>query len=536
MKKSMIFRAAALLTASTLTLTGCLEEALPHGGTVTIEQVQNVSTAAENQLSGIPAYFNSRTFSSRYDFDFGIGTMIHIRDVMTQDVVRTDHDYAQWSVYATPNYFEREYLLCQLPWNYQTGGVSTCNTVLRSINPNSATDIQKGYYAAACAFRAMYYIDMMGEYEWMPSDITPNGVSPEGKDIKGLTVPIITDQSDEKQARNNPRATREQMAEFILSDLKKAEEWIPFFNDNAKNMPHLDVIYGLYARLYLWLEDYPNAEKYARMAIDAPHNNVAIVNETEATNITTGFNNAAAGHWMLAAIQTKESVLGNIRSWAAFLCNDAEWGYTQFDMVMIDASMYNRMSDTDWRKKMYKAPAGHALAGQQLWVNPKVGAKMRTYASTKFRPGNGVGNDHTSGNVVDIPLMRIEEMYFIEAEAAAHQDKARGIQLVEKFMKENRDPNYSAAQALNIVDEIVFQKRVELWGEGRTFFDVKRLNMPVTRGYKGTNQPAADRINTQGRPNWMSWQIVRSEEDANAGLRGYNNPESTAGKYTPWTE
>ena len=39
------------------------------------------------------------------------------------------------------------------------------------------------------------------------------------------------------------------------------------------------------------------------------------------------------------------------------------------------------------------------------------------YATIKFRPKNGEMNDYTIGAAVDYPLMRIEEMYLIEAEA-----------------------------------------------------------------------------------------------------------------------
>ena len=83
--------------------------------------------------------------------------------------------------------------------------------------------------------------------------------------------------------------------------------------------------------------------------------------------------------------------------------------------------------------------------------------------------------------------------------------------------------------------EIVFQKRVELWGEGLSFFDIKRLNYPVTRGYAGTNHIEEARFNTTTRPAWMNYVIVRTEEDGNAGVRGYNNPDPT-GLYQVWTE
>ena len=125
--------------------------------------------------------------------------------------------------------------------------------------------------------------------------------------------------------------------------------------------------------------------------------------------------------------------------------------------------------------------------------------------------------------------MRVEEMYFIEAEAAAHQEPARGAQLVSDFMQTYRDPEYTctATSKDDVVEEIVFQKRVELWGEGLSFFDIKRLDLGITRGYPGTNFYDGTRYNTLGRPAWMNYCIVRTEANNNEGVRGYNNPDPT---------
>lgn len=68
-------------------------------------------------------------------------------------------------------------------------------------------------------------------------------------------------------------------------------------------------------------------------------------------------------------------------------------------------------------------------------------------------------------------------------------------------MSNYRDPQYETdATGDDLIEEIIFQKRVEQWGEGLTFFDIKRLNMPVTRGYDGTNYSESVRFNTKGRP------------------------------------
>ena len=115
-------------------------------------------------------------------------------------------------------------------------------------------------------------------------------------------------------------------------------------------------------------------------------------------------------------------------------------------------------------------------------------------------------------------------MYFIEAEAAAHLGE--GASLINTFMTTYRDPKYTCEKSGDeLIDEIVFQKRVELWGEGQSFFDYKRLNMSVTRAYKGTNYQEDARFNTEGRPAWMNICIVQSEKNNNKALVGFENPD-----------
>ena len=202
----------------------------------------------------------------------------------------------------------------------------------------------------------------------------------------------------------------------------------------------------------------------------------------------------------------------------------------------IDLNMYNRISDTDFRKLEWVAPEGSPLYGQNSYVSAEAKEKMPAYAALKFRPNEGNSDASSVGASASVPIMRVEEMYFIEAEAAAHRSAADGKQLVENFMREYRDPEYTCRVSTpeDVVEEIVFQKRVELWGEGQTFFDIKRLDYSVTRGYEGTLFEPLARFNTNGRPAWMNIVVPRSEVSNNGAIEGYNNP-NPSDKYTPWT-
>ena len=159
--------------------------------------------------------------------------------------------------------------------------------------------------------------------------------------------------------------------------------------------------------------------------------------------------------------------------------------------------------------------------------------------SHKFQPNEGNVKDSKIGAASAYPLMRVEEMWFIYMEALAHENPAQGKALLEQWMNKYRDlaQNYTCpySDKDGIIDEIVAQKRIELWGEGQSFFDIKRLNMSVTRGYSGTNFFDEARLNTKGRPAWMNWVIVKSEANNNKALVDMNNPDPT-GQYQVWTE
>jgi hypothetical protein len=206
---------------------------------------------------------------------------------------------------------------------------------------------------------------------------------------------------------------------------------------------------------------------------------------------------------------------------------------------MIASELYDKISNNDFRKLSFKAPEDHDLSGKEpLLITAKndenyMYADFPTYTSMKFRPGAGIPDDSKEGAACDYPIMRIEEMYLTQAEAAAHQDAARGAQLLTDFVRTYRDPSYecAAVSTTGVVDACFLQKRIELWGEGQTFFDYKRLNKSVDRT-QSKNWDATENFKTNGRPAWMNFTIIISEENNNQGLKGYNNPDPS-GLYTP---
>lgn len=526
---------AGLLTMSLTSLTGCIDETEPTSY-ATQNQVQQSSSAAEALLSAMPAYFNTIWSEDRH-WSFGYGALMHIRDVQTGDLLKSSDSYNQFENWGQNKYQGDKYIYPQFIWNFYYGFINTANNMISGVNADNATDTQLGYLGAGYAFRAMLYLDLARSFEFLPNDKT-SAINSYGHDVTGLTVPIIKAGMSQDSARSNPRVDHKTMAAFILGDLDNAEKYIVHLtNTNGKTLPNLACVYGLKARLYMWNEDYANAEKYARLAINESH--LSPMTETQALNTKTGFN--VVDPWMWGAQQTSENrtVTSGIINWTSFVSDESSFGYCGTGTGTyneIDKNMYDRISNNDWRKLWFKAPKGTALDGKNLYVSDANGAIFPAYTSLKFRPGKGNSDDPNTGAATAYPIMRVEEMYFIEAEAAAHQDANKGKQLLEEFMKKYRNPSYTckATSQADIIEEIVFQKRVELFGEGQTFFDIKRLNYSVTRGYAGTNWRDVQRFNTNGRPAWMNYCIVKTEGNNNKAVTEYNNPDPSD-TYTPWT-
>lgn len=524
--------AGMLCAASLFSTTSCIDETFPTD-VVTEEQIGSSLKATEALLWAIPAYVNNHaTISSDRHWDWGYGSIMHARDVMTGDMAVVASGYDWYSSWAENTAMGEDYIYPQFFWNYYWKFVQTQNNLISAVNPETATEPQLGMLGAAQAYRALAYLDMAQMFEFLPNDKTSN-INASGNDVLNLTVPIVREGMNEADARNNPRVHRDVMAAFILEDLDNAEKNIVYLEETTKTLPHLDVVYGLKARLYMWIGDYANAKKYARLAID--NASAGVMTEADCRDTKTGFNQLSK--WMLGSQLVPEdaTVKTGIINWASWMCNEAQYGYAAAEPVtMLDANMYNRLNNTDFRKKMFKAPAGHELSGQEAYLDAAFAKNFPAYTAIKFRPNEGNYEEYTIGSATAFPLMRVEEMYFIEAEAAEHVAAGEGKALLEAFMTTYRDPEYKFPADMDAVEEIVFHKRVELWGEGLSFYDIKRLNMPVTRGYAGTNFDEARCFNTSGRPAWMNVCIVKTEKNNNKALEGYENPDPS-GLYTPWS-
>lgn len=528
MKKKILSKIGAV-AASAVLLTGCLEETIPTS-VVTDENLQSSAKASEAVLNGIHGQMKEYlVLGSEWHVDFSYPAQMIIRDVLTGDFAYYQSGYDHFSTWAQNESLGQDYRTTQLVWYTYYKIILAANSALEVLPADLEDNTMLAYRGEALAVRAAMYLDLARMYEFLPNDKTVS-VNSSNNDVTGLTVPIVTETTTEAEAQNNPRASHDDMFAFILGDLDEAESLIGGAARPNKQLPDLSVVYGLKARLYMWAENYPKAAEYARMAINA-HSGSPLTSD-EWLSTTTGFNDLSSSSWMwgLQYASEENPVLSGIVNWTSWMSSETSFGYagiTAGTYPMIDANLYSSIPNTDFRKLSYKAPAGGLLAGSEPVINQEWYEAAAEYASFKFRPGSGNGDDTTVGCAVGLPLMRVEEMYLIEAEATAHTSPNSGKELLETFVKTYRDATYScaASDVDGVVDACFQQKRIELWGEGLIFFDIKRLNKSVTRAYAGSNWPELQQLNSNGRPAWMNYCIVGLEAQTNIAVEGYNNPD-----------
>lgn len=461
-----------------------------------------------------------------YDYGIGYPALMMARDRLSQEMNGMLNGYDWFALWEEASGIGPNFTASTFMANTFMDMIAEANLMIRSIAADNTDTNLKGALAVAYASRALIYLDFARMYEYLPVTWTnfPDGINEYFNNVNGLTVPII-DENTKTQGEyfdlyEVPRATKAEMVQFILSDLDKAEALMQFNLNESKTLPHLDALYGLKARLYLWDGQYQQARQYARLAIETTPTKPMTAPQMLST--TKGFNDLDCWMW---GIQYVPGTFGNLHTWTAWMSNEAQYGYGSLSPQKINPFLYRQIRDTDVRKRLWIAPYGSILEGLTPVIDPS--SDHEPYATVKFRPNKGELYDWEIGNATAVPLMRVEEMYLIEAEAAAHLNAEEGIGLLTSFMTSYRDSSYTYPAELDrqgtpLISEIILQKRIELWGEGQSFFDLKRLNLPVIN--------YSYQVHHTDRPAYFNLIFPRSMENANLALKHWNNP-NVAGFY-----
>lgn len=553
--KNIFVKSILVLAASAFVATGCIKETFPQGSTVTAAQVAASPSALGAMLSSINAAMTSMNTAGHYSnynaqYDFGIGAIHLITDHMCEDIATMgdepgyDWFYNGWATCVNQG---KDYTPCSYFWECYYPWIKTTNDVIGSIlaggeEPSESTALLLGQ---AYAYRAAFYLDLARLYE--PKENKYTDISA----VKGLTVPIVTNETTEKDANNNPRASHDEMYAFILSDLEKAAEYIGDYSESYV-MPTIGFVNAIFAKTYLEMgaagdaAAYGKAIEYADKVINS--GKYAPLTQDQWESPTTGFNLGSANKsWIWGAVQSSENI-NNLVAFIPHISAEASWGYVPgYSSVGCNKRLYESISDLDFRKHSWLDPArldyyDYKLNDAKAFLNGTApySDPAEDYAGLKFRPAQGNISDNTVGNATEIPILRVEELYFVKAEAQAQSGKLEEAKATLESLIKTRyvDGSYTCTASTKEVflEQLLLHKRIEFWGEGVVIYDYKRLDHGITRGYEGTNHAGTSLFNCEGRSPQWNIVITRGETQSNVGIPDeLNNPDPS--KYTDlWVE
>lgn len=530
----------ALLGSAMLLTTSCSDlDTNPSGSTMSDGQLNEVlaqdPSKLKSEVSGMYANMIeygaiAQWYGDVRHYDFGYASTMMMMDASGQDEPSQVSGY-NW--YNKPLRFvdrtansETTYFI----WNQCYKNIKVANDVLKSVDLENLSDVAKSYVGQAYAMRAFEYFTLIQLYQF-----TYKG----HEDAAG--VPLVTEKTTEAEANNNPRAAVKDVYKQIMDDLNIAIDYLTD-SRSAKSEINRQVAYGLRARVNLVMQNWSDA------AADAKKGAEGYTPLSKEAAAAPGFNDVSASNWIWGNIvdESNDIVQTGILNFPAMMCSFTGNGYSPtYACRMINSKLWKEIPSTDVRKGWWidenlnssivdskyvvhqKDEDEEGNVVKYLAVYNQTGDEVaditEPYTNVKFGAyKNQYGNEL---NACDIPLMRVEEMILIQAEATAMGGNVEeGKRILENFVRTYRDPSYTcnASTAEGVQDAVWFQRRVELWGEGFSFTDLLRLKKPLDR--TGANYEVSVRFNLPAESPIFLYLIPEDEENHNEALVGNNNP------------
>lgn len=440
----------ALGIASLALTTSCREEFLETAPTETV-----TGASLQQKLNGIYVMMiNTGTGGTSDHDDFGQKGYDIYSDMLSGDMALEGLTYGWYSNIANltaPSIPTNN--VNYKPWRYYYRIIVAANTVIKDAGGNNFTsddaDVKHAIgQAKALRAYAYFYLSQFYLKEYNPS-------------APGL--PLYTEPTNVAA----PLGTQEQLYAQMTSDLEDAVSRLQDFTRPAKSAINADVAKGLLAYVYGAMGNY---SKVASLADSVCSTNVLTTN----AETTGGFNNFETKSWMWGFDLTIENDLDLVSWWGQIDRYTYSYAWAG-DWKGIDKNLYNSISNDDVRKTQF------------LWNS----AQSKNFPGNKFYDAKKVIGGQRN-ITADYVFMRTDEFKLLAAEAHAKLGddataKARLVDLLKLRAKAGVDPNTFVAyvnglsgQALK--DEIYKQQRIELWGEGKAYLNLKRNKKSFTRG------------------------------------------------------
>lgn len=480
-----------IVAALSLFLSSCSEDWL---NTVPTDQVKSneAFTTTGSALGALNGIHRSMYFQWANQGEAGESSMNINRDMLGEDLVMTSSGNGwynttyQWAAHrsetAAVDYF---------PWRMYYRIIANANMIItfidEAVGPQSERDLIKGQ---ALTYRAWAHFNLVQLYGKRYVAGTTNSQ---------LGVPLMLSNTIE----GLPRNTVEEVYAQVIEDLDAAILLLEGYNRPNKSHLNVSVAKGVKARVALTMQNWTLAATLASEARTG-------YNLMSTADYTSGFNTYTNREWMWGSTVVPDQTT-YFYSFFAYMSRNFSSTNIRGNPKAINRLLYNNpiFTATDVRKANFDPSGAHtALALPSSFTK-------KPYTNQKFL---AAGQADSRGDVV---YMRAAEMYLIEAEAYArlggHETEALAALNTLRQARETETANYVASTSTGqaLIDEIMLNRRLELWGEGFRFTDLKRLNEPVDR--TGANHQVSLSVITTipaGDVRW-EWLIPKQEMDAN---------------------
>lgn len=357
-------------------------------------------------------------------------------------------------------------------WAYFYEHINQANILIDGVTKSRVPEaVKTRLVAEGRALRAWLYFEAIREFQHSVR-----------KDPGAPGIPVYTTPTS-PDTKGNPRGTVQQVYDQINADIDFA---VANLGDDRllKSNINRAVAHGLQARIALEQGQWAKAKA---AAVNARKGYALAANEYE-----NGFADINSTEWMWAFPNTETD--GQTLYYGI---PNSFWGKQGegYDNFFINEEFVKKFSATDVRNLFYNTGSGNA---QRRWATAKFGTTINFNAA--------------------VPMMRVSEMYLIEAEAKAELGEADAADVLFA-LQSDRDPaavKSGAATKAALVDEILLERRKELYGElGIHYLDLKRRQLPLRRS---GNHSAAFRFTIPANDPRFVLKIPQREVDANEAI------------------
>jgi hypothetical protein len=483
--KKIFFKTVFALLGVSLLFTSCSKEFLDATPTTSIAASDAFSTTtnAWAALNGIHRSLYIQYYSSQ-DMGGQSANMIY-SDMMGEDLVNptTANGWFianyRWQSHRQATGTNSVYFNYRFYYTI----IANANMIIDNVDKASGPDADKKVIKGqALAYRAWSYYQMIQLFGKRYDATTAN-------DNPGL--PLVLSSTDGVK----PRSTVAQVYTQINTDLDNAITLLASYTRANASHINLAVARGFKARVALTQQNWSVASTQANLA----RQGYSFMTNTQ---YLAGFNDYTNPEWVWGSRQVSDQTTF-FYSFFAFMSADYNSTNIRTGPKCISKSLYDGIATTDVRKQLWD-PTGANTA----FPIPPGGARY-AYMNRKFLSGGGSGS-----SIGDVPMMRMAELYLIEAEAKARLGDATAANVLFQLVSK-RDPSYvqSVLTGQPLIDHILFHRRVELWGEGFRFYDLKRLNMALDR--TGSNHVAAVAVTLSVPAGDKLWEYLIPQDEIN---------------------